>query len=157
MKSTRNKTIDFDLNEGKVYLDNCIKEQDYCEQINCTVLGDSFSVLKKIKDKSIDLLVVDPPYNLDKNFHGSNFKKLGFKEYADYTEKWITAIKGKLKDTASLYVCCDWKSALVIGEIIDKEIELLGKEKKGVAQRLIGKTAWKIFSLLPLVMIILLI
>ena len=124
MKSTRNKTIDFDLNEGKVYLDNCIKEQDYCEQINCTVLGDSFSVLKKIKDKSIDLLVVDPPYNLDKNFHGSNFKKLGFKEYADYTEKWITAIKGKLKDTASLYVCCDWKSALVIGEIIDKHFVL---------------------------------
>ena len=124
MKSTRNKTIDFDLNEGKVYLDNCIKEQDYSEQINCTVLGDSFSVLKKIKDKSIDLLVVDPPYNLDKNFHGSNFKKLGYQEYADYTEQWITAIKDKLKDTASLYVCCDWKSALVIGEIIDRHFIL---------------------------------
>ena len=124
MKSIRNKTIDFDLNEGKVYLDNCIKEQDYSEQINCTVLGDSFSVLKKIKDRSIDLLVVDPPYNLDKNFHGSNFKKLGYQEYADYTEKWITAIKDKLKDTASLYVCCDWKSALVIGEIIDKHFVL---------------------------------
>ena len=124
MKSTRNKTIDFDLNEGKEYLDNCIKEQDYSEQINCTVLGDSFSVLKKIKDKSIDLLVVDPPYNLDKNFHGSNFKKLGYQEYADYTEQWITAIKDKLKDTASLYVCCDWKSALVIGEIIDRHFVL---------------------------------
>ena len=66
---------------------------------NSLVNGDAFSALKKIENQSVDLLIVDPPYNLDKNFHGSNFKKLGYQEYADYTEKWITAIKDKLKSS----------------------------------------------------------
>ncbi len=124
MKSSRNKTIDFNLQEGKEYLDNCVKANDYNGQVNCTVLGDCFLILSKIKDKSIDLLIVDPPYNLDKNFHGNDFKKRNLQDYADYTEKWINAVKVKLKDTASIYVCCDWKSALVIGPIIDKHFIL---------------------------------
>ena len=124
MKSIRNKTIDFDLTEGKQFLENCIGASDYTGQVNCTVIGDSFLSLSKIEDKSIDLLIVDPPYNLDKNFHGNDFKKRGLEEYAFYTEKWIEAVKPKLKGTASLYVCCDWQSALVIGQIIDKHFIL---------------------------------
>lgn len=124
MKSIRNKTIDFDLTEGKQFLENCIQANDYAGQNNCTVLGDSFLSLSKVKDKSIDLLIVDPPYNLDKNFHGNDFKKCGLEEYAFYTEKWIEAVKPKLKDTASIYVCCDWRSALVIGQILDKHFIL---------------------------------
>ncbi|MBQ3219827.1 MAG: site-specific DNA-methyltransferase, partial [Clostridia bacterium] len=36
------------------------------------------------------------------------------------TETWVKAVYSKLKKTASIYVCCDWKSALVIGGILDK-------------------------------------
>ena len=121
MKSVRNKTIDFPIECADEYLKKVVVEKDV-KSIgpNCTVLGDTFKALTKIDDKSIDLLIVDPPYNLDKNFHGNDFKKRGLEEYAFYTEKWIEAIKPKLKGTASLYVCCDWQSALVIGQIIDK-------------------------------------
>ncbi len=125
MKSERNKTIDFPLSKAEKYLSRLIdadKVTDIPE--NSTVLGDFNNAVKKVKDESIDLLIVDPPYNLDKNFHGKTFKKLGNQKYAEYTEKWINAIKPKLKPTASIYVCCDWKSSLVIGEIINRHFIL---------------------------------
>jgi DNA modification methylase len=29
-------------------------------------------------------------------------------KYYLWTKKWLSLIKSKLKDNASLYVCCDW-------------------------------------------------
>ena len=76
MKSLRNKTIDFTIEEGKEYLNNVVEEKKMESiPVNSTVLGDAFLSLEKIPDKSIDLLIVDPPYNLDKDFHGNEFKK----------------------------------------------------------------------------------
>ena len=125
MKSKRNKPIDFPLEQAESYLKNCISVENALSlPINCTALGDAYLALEKIPDNSVDLLIVDPPYNLDKNFHGKTFKKTGDEEYAEYTEKWIMAVKSKLKNTASVYVCCDWKSALVIGPLVDKHFIL---------------------------------
>ena len=96
-----------------------------------------------MQDKSIDLLIVDPPYNLDKDFHGNGFKKQSNQKYADYTKKWIDAVKPKLKDTASVYVCCDWRSALTIGGILDDNFILRNRitwqREKGRG----AKTNWK--------------
>ena len=125
MKSPLNKTIDFSLEDGKQYLNKVINAGDYNgERVNCTICGDTFKVLKKMPNKSIDLLIVDPPYNLDKNFHGNGFKKRNLEDYATYTKEWIDAVKDKLKDTASIYVCCDWKSALVIGMVLEQNFIL---------------------------------
>jgi site-specific DNA-methyltransferase (adenine-specific) len=121
MKSVRNKTIDFPLEQADKYLSLCKNEQTEVEITpDAVVIGDAYKSLEKIKDGSVDLLIVDPPYNMDKNFHGNGFKRTNFEEYANYTEQWIKAVQPKLKKTASVYVCCDWNSALVIGSIIDK-------------------------------------
>ena len=125
MKSDRNKTIDFPLSEGEKYLARVVKEENYVTgQKNVTILGDAFSTLSKIEDRSVDLLIVDPPYNMYKNFHGGKFKKTDEKDYREYTEKWVIAVKCKLKDTASIYVCCDWESSLVIGEVLKRHFIL---------------------------------
>ena len=125
MKSTRNKTIDFPLEVAGEYLNLCVKESAVSEiPINSIVVGDAYKALDKVKDNSVDLLIVDPPYNLDKDFHGNGFKKQDNQKYAEYTEEWIEAVKPKLKESASIYVCCDWKSALVIGSILDKHFIL---------------------------------
>ena len=120
MKSERNKTIDFSLNDGEKYLRNCRQTEGYNGEPDSIVLGDTFYALEKVKDRSVDLLIVDPPYNLFKDFGGKSFKKLGTDEYALYTEKWIKAVLPKLKPSASVYVCCDWESSLVIGEVLRK-------------------------------------
>lgn len=125
MKSQRNKTIDFKVEEGDKYLLKCVSVQDYqTGEVNKTINGDCFLALSKIADNSVDLLVVDPPYNLTKDFHGEEFKKTTDDNYLEYTEKWIEAVKPKLKDSASIYVCCDWKSSLVIGNVLSKHFYL---------------------------------
>lgn len=120
-KSSRNKTIDFPLEKAGKYLQLCKTEKDISIiEPNSIVIGDVYSALNKIENQTVDLLIVDPPYNLDKAFHGNKFKKLDDSEYAKYTEQWIKAILPKLKKTASVYVCCDWKSSLVIGSLLAK-------------------------------------
>lgn len=124
MKSERNKTIDFDVSEDEVYLSRAVRAQNYDGEINKIVLGDFFETIKKIKDSSVDLLIVDPPYDLAKNFHGEVFKKIGYEAYAEYTEKWINAVKPKLKSTASVYVCSDWRSSVSLGAVVEKNFIL---------------------------------
>ncbi|MFM1514704.1 DNA-methyltransferase [Helcococcus ovis] len=122
-KSLKNKTIDFDLNVGEKYLKNAVyfdNSLKFTDLINKNIIGDTFNVLDHIENNSIDLLIVDPPYNLRKNYHGNIFNEKNTKEYADYTEKWISKIKPKLKDKGSIYVCCDWKSSMIIGSILLK-------------------------------------
>ncbi|MBO4251763.1 MAG: site-specific DNA-methyltransferase [Clostridia bacterium] len=124
MRSKRNKTIDFSAEDGAEYLNKCVSASDFNGEENVIILGDFFSALNGVKDASVDLLIVDPPYNLFKDFGGSRFNKLGCKEYADYTEKWMNAVLPKLKKTASVYVCCDWESSLVIGTVMKKYFTL---------------------------------
>ncbi len=125
MKSERNKTIDFSLEMGEEYLNKCVKDKDLKNgQVCVTVLGDFYTAVKGVEDNSIDLLIVDPPYNLTKNFHGKVFKEQDYNEYANYTEKWITAVKPKLKKTASIYVCSDWKSSVSLAPVLDKHFIL---------------------------------
>lgn len=125
MKSSRNKTIDFDLTEGEKYLKRVVYEKDVKSlPVNSVVCGDAFKSLEKVENESVDLLIVDPPYNLFKNYHGNSFKKTSDEEYAAYTEKWIKAVKPKLKPTASVYVCCDWKSSITIGRVLSENFDL---------------------------------
>jgi hypothetical protein len=121
MKSERNKTIDITIEEGKEYLDKCIKldcKTELSQILDKTIMGDTFEILKLLPEKSIDLLITDPPYNLNKDFHGNKFKRMSEKDYLDYIEKWACLIKPLLKDNASIYVCCDWYSSQSIFQVL---------------------------------------
>lgn len=59
--------------------------------------------LKKIPDKSVNLIVTDPPYNLNKNY-GNNQDKLEFDEYLNFSRQWLTESKRVLKDDGTIYV-----------------------------------------------------
>lgn len=123
MKAGRNKTIDLSVEEGKSYLDRCIsisKPTDLQSVINKTILGDTFSILPLLPTKFVDLLIADPPYNLDKNFNGKKFKKTSDEMYEEYTESWIRSVLPLLKEDATIYVCCDWQSSPTIGKVLKK-------------------------------------
>ena len=127
MKAERNKTIDYSVKQLREHLDRCIKVKNPVsanEITDKTIIGDTFSVLKYLPDNFVDLLIVDPPYNLDKTFGKNKFSKMSQEDYAEYTEKWLKAVLPKLKDTASVYVCCDWKSAIVIAPILQRYLEV---------------------------------
>ena len=123
MKSERNKTIDISVEDGASYLERCITITEPTTVdtiIDKTILGDSFEVLSNIPSNFVDLLIVDPPYNLDKDFHGNKFKKVTDKDYEDYTESWISSVLPALKETATIYVCCDWASSPSVGRVLKK-------------------------------------
>ncbi len=127
MKAERNKTIDMSMEEGACYLDRCIsvtKTECVEDILDKTVRGDAFEVLPYLPEKFVDLLIVDPPYNLDKNFHGKKFRKTTDEQYEEYTEAWIQAVLPLLKETATIYVCCDWFSSLSIGNVLKKYFHL---------------------------------
>ena len=126
-KSHRNKTIDFSLREGQKYFNRCVdgsSELSIGKIINKTINGDAFEVMKNMPRKFIDLLIVDPPYNLSKDYHGNKFKKTDNESYTKYTEQWLKLVMPLLKDEASVYVCCDWQTSIVIGRILPKYLNV---------------------------------
>lgn len=67
--------------------------------------GDAIQVLEsKIEDKSIDLIFIDPPYNIGKDFNGRKDKWNTDQEYLDWCYKWIYLCLRKLKDNGSFYI-----------------------------------------------------
>ncbi len=132
IKSIKNKTIDFDINteEGRFYFNKCItdnnKNKEYKKEdiLNKTINGNTFDVLKKIENNIADLIIADPPYNIYKNYHGFKFKNSDSLTYEKYTHLWVENIIPILKDNATLYVCCDWKSSLVIGNVLEQYFKI---------------------------------
>lgn len=127
MKADRNKTIDMTVEEGREYLERCITVSEKVTLdtvLDRTILGDTFETLRLLPEKSIDLLIVDPPYNLDKNFNGKKFKKTSDEMYEEYTESWISLAIPLLKDNATIYVCCDWQSSPAIGMVLKRHFNV---------------------------------
>ena len=67
--------------------------------------GDAIEILtNKIKNNSIDLIFIDPPYNIGKNFNGRKDKWETDEKYLKWCYKWLDLSIKKLKSTGSLYV-----------------------------------------------------
>ena len=121
MKSERNKTIDLTVEDGKEYLQRCMTVDAPVTALdieNKIILGDTFALMPLLPRAFVDLLIVDPPYNMDKDFNGAKFSKKQDDEYREYTISWIEKVLPLLKPTASVYVCCDWRSSIVIGPVL---------------------------------------
>ncbi len=126
-RAPRNRTLSIHEEEIPTLLQRCLREEDISpeqEVINSVIHGNIFQVAHQLPSEFVDLLVVDPPYNLDKKFGDSTFRKMNTEEYEEYTDKWISAVKHTLTPKASIYVCCDWKSSLSIGKILGKHFTI---------------------------------
>jgi site-specific DNA-methyltransferase (adenine-specific) len=109
------------VEEGKELLAGCVTVEQtavFSDILDKTVYGDTFTALAHFPRESVDLLIADPPYNLTKSFDGNVFAKRSVSEYEAYTRKWLSLVKPLLKKNASIYVCCDWESSLVIGKVL---------------------------------------
>lgn len=121
VKSSRNKTIDTTVEQGREYLARCISvntTQTIEAVTNKTIIGDTFSVMPLLPHNSVDLIIADPPYNLTKAFNGTTFSKKTVSDYENYTRQWLSLVCPLLKDDGSIYVCCDWETSLIIGRVL---------------------------------------
>jgi site-specific DNA-methyltransferase (adenine-specific) len=80
-----------------------MKNFDYKE--HRIIQGDSLEILSnEVCDNSIDLIFVDPPYNIGKNFNGHKDKWATDEDYLNWCYKWIDLCVKKLKLNGSMYI-----------------------------------------------------
>lgn len=98
------------------------------------ILGNSLEELPKIKKESVDMIFADPPYNLQLN--GSLSRPDGtqvnavtekwdkfnsFKEYDDFSNKWISACKEILKPDGTMWVIGSYHNIYRLGNMIQNQ------------------------------------
>jgi len=80
---------------------------------------DCFKVLPTIPDKSVDLILIDPPFGIeaDKLTYSNNrdnskviegYREWTIEEYPTFTEKYIAESYRILKDNSSMYIISGW-------------------------------------------------
>ena len=114
IKSPKNKTIELSENdivrlEGKLISLDCQRNAE--QLLNRTILGDALEVIDYLPFHFVDVLFVDPPFNMNKVFGKAAFKKMDSDDYENWVRSWLSKIVDKLKPTASIYVCGDWRSS----------------------------------------------
>jgi site-specific DNA-methyltransferase (adenine-specific) len=85
--------------------------------LNAVICGDSSSVLRALPAHRFDLLFADPPYNLTKQFGKESFRGTSSDEYEEWLDSWLRLCGPLLKETASVYICGDWRSAAAIQRV----------------------------------------
>jgi len=100
------------------------EEMTLSDLMDGVLMGDAFELMEKLPDQFVDLLVVDPPYNLTKQYGSRRFRQTDTEEYESFTRRWIEAVMHTLKPHASIYVCCDWRSSMVIGRVLEEYFTL---------------------------------
>lgn len=80
-----------------------LDEEYMCNNNSMAILGESISVLKNMKDKSVQLIFADAPYNIGKDF-GNNSDKWGsIQDYISWCKTWINECMRVLSDTGTMY------------------------------------------------------
>jgi len=85
-----------------------------------TICQDVLETLPYLPAGFVDLLILDPPYNLNKNFNGKSFKQIDDAAYGDWLESWLPKLKRVLKEDASIYFCADWLTSAAAYPVLKK-------------------------------------
>ena len=98
--------------------------EDYLDK---TINSDVLTALPLLPDEFADLIIIDPPYNLTKNFGGKVFNERKDDAYEEYLKTWFPQVCRKLKPNGSLYMCGDWKCTAALQRVIEKELTILNR------------------------------
>ncbi len=78
-------------------------EKEVHNHNSMAILGDSISVLKKMKSGSVKLIFADAPYNIGKNFGNNMDKWDSVSAYIAWCKEWIDECIRVLADDGSMY------------------------------------------------------
>ncbi|MGH2637970.1 MAG: DNA-methyltransferase [Rhabdochlamydiaceae bacterium] len=123
MRAPRNRTINISDTEGHALLSRTLSLSEYIttQALENRIINQNlFECVSYLPDAFIDLLVIDPPYNLNKRFGKTKFSKRSDDSYEEWVESWMKLLVRCLKRDASIYVCCDWQSSASVQKVLDK-------------------------------------
>jgi site-specific DNA-methyltransferase (adenine-specific) len=126
-RAERNRTLTLSEEEKQFFEKQIfhLSQKSSLEQVeNQIIQGDLFETIDLLPENSVDLMIIDPPYNLSKNFNGLNFNGRSNQEYIEYLESWFPKVIRLLKKDASLYICGDWKCSAALYEVTSKYLKV---------------------------------
>ncbi|MCX6375415.1 MAG: DNA methyltransferase [Armatimonadetes bacterium] len=91
---------------------------------NHIVNQDLFQILEWLPSSFVDLLFLDPPYNLTKAFNGVSFSERSLTEYQSWFESWFPRLLRVLKPSATVYICGDWRSSTAIHLVAERYLKV---------------------------------
>jgi len=127
VRAHRNRTITLSQAETARYGKDLIhiSKPARMEALSNKILNqDIFDVLDLLPDGFVDLLILDPPYNLTKTFTSTTFRKKSITRYAEWFENLLVKLLPTLKQTASVYVCSEWCSSTAVHLVLDKLLKV---------------------------------
>jgi len=99
--------VDVIKNEQSENLENLFitKEEKRVSKLplNKIILNDAVEELKKLPNESCDVIIIDPPYNIGKDF-GNNIDKRELSEYIKWSKSWMDESVRVLKPTGTLFI-----------------------------------------------------
>jgi site-specific DNA-methyltransferase (adenine-specific) len=117
-RSPRNRTIEVLNGEVAALRQRLLMAERLktANHANCTILGDCFQAFDVLPKAMADLLVLDPPYNLNKKFGDNTFSRMPAHAYTDWLRHLFKSVKPLLKPDATVYICGDWLTSMSIFE-----------------------------------------
>lgn len=90
--------------------------------------GDTVEILtNEIKNNSIDLIFVDPPYNIGKDFNGRKDKWETDEKYLSWSYSWIDLLIKKMKPNGSIYIMTSTQFIPYYDIYIQNKIEVISR------------------------------
>ena len=129
-RAKNNRTLTLSIEEIESLKSKLATEETLIENpdvLNKTLNGDVLKMLEFVPDNFADLIIIDPPYNLTKNFNGFKFNSRSDESFDEYLETWFPQVCKKLKPNGSLYMCGDWKCTSSLQRAIEKELSILNR------------------------------
>lgn len=129
-RAANNRTLTLEPEEIEGLKNRLLTESNISAEtdiVNRTLNGDILKMLEFVPDGFADLIIIDPPYNLSKNFNGMKFASRSQEGYDEYLATWFPAVCKKLKSNGSLYICGDWKCTSSLQRAVESELTVLNR------------------------------
>lgn len=129
-RSKNNRTLTLTQEEIPLLKNSLITKKNIssCNDFtDTTINGDLFELLDFIPNEFASLIIIDPPYNLSKDFNGYKFNARSEEAFDEYLQSWFPKVCKKLKPNGSLYICGDWKCTSSLQRAVQKELTILNR------------------------------
>ncbi|MBX7169837.1 MAG: site-specific DNA-methyltransferase [Pyrinomonadaceae bacterium] len=132
IRAKRNRTLTISEEERFFFAQKLFKPSPnqrlhQTDFLNQTVCANLFEVIDYLPKQFADLILIDPPYNLSKNFNGFKFKSSDNESYLEYLRSWFGKVVEFLKPNGSLYLFGDWKCTAALQTVMEEHLTVLNR------------------------------
>jgi site-specific DNA-methyltransferase (adenine-specific) len=104
--------------------DGLVREEN---ELSCVVLGDSLTVLKKLKTNSVNLIFADPPYGIGKDFGTTKDKFTDIEEYFNWCRVWIDECMRILRPCGTMYFMSSTQHMPILDRYADQNYFVINR------------------------------